>query len=181
MRLKEAKWLSKISWLVNARGRPTPPLRFLIEGFCMTPRATICWKIWSRMAEHLPHCPWMCKGNLFHLDKVQIKKQETKWRWGKGEGERVCVCVCVCVCCKEEDVWMFRKATVTHLASEVPATGLTGHTSCVSQSSSCAGLPPTNCIDLWNRQLCNCLSTFNLFKLSQLHIRHTIWNSLGCL
>ena len=102
MRLREGKWLSKILWLVNAIGRPTPPLRFLTEGFCMTARAAICWESWSRMAEHFPHCPWMCKGNLFHLDKVQIKKQETKWGWGKGEGEHecewVCVSVCVCVC-----------------------------------------------------------------------------------
>ena len=118
MRLREGKWLSKTLWLVNARGRPTPPLRFLTEGFCMTARAAICWESWSRMAEHFPHCPWMCKGNLFHLDKVQIKKQETKWGWGKGEGEHecewVCVSVCVCVCVAKRKVFECSGELLSH-------------------------------------------------------------------
>lgn len=89
-------------------------------------------------------------------------------------------CVWACVWCKDEVTEASAKLLPPRLPSSAPTTGLPGPTSCASQSSSLPGLPLTNCIDLQNRQLCNCLSTFNLSKLSQLHMRHTIWNSSGC-
>ena len=44
----------------------------------------------------------MRKENLFHLDKAQIEREETKLEVREGQG--VCVCVCVCVPCREEEV-----------------------------------------------------------------------------